>query len=237
MNTIDFDSIDSTSTYIKNNYKTLKDFTFVSASYQESGRGRMGRCWESSKGENLLFSLLLKDEELINKYSCVSILSGTVILSVLKDIYKIDNVSIKWPNDVYINDKKVCGILLEGVSVSKKIECIIVGIGINVNQKEFLNSNATSISLELKKDIDLNKFKLEIYKNLLQELEKLKNNNSNYLSIIRENNYLKGKEVYANINGERVLSKVIDINPDNSIKIIREGKEYNLYSDEITFHK
>ena len=113
----------------------------------------MGRCWESSKGENLLFSLLLKDEELINKYSCVSILSGTVILSVLKNIYRIDNVKIKWPNDVYINDKKACGILLEGVSVSKKIECVIVGIGINVNQKEFLNSNATSISLELKKDI------------------------------------------------------------------------------------
>ena len=97
---IDFETIDSTSKYLKENYNNLKDFTFVSSLFQTEGRGRMERTWESKKGENLLFSLLIKQKSLLKLYSSISILSATVILNVLKDEYKIDDVSIKWPNDV-----------------------------------------------------------------------------------------------------------------------------------------
>lgn len=232
---LDFDSIDSTSKYLKENYIALKDFTFVSSLYQTSGKGRMDRSWESNKGENLLFSLLIKKKTLLKLYSSISILSSTVILSVLKE-YNIDNVMIKWPNDVYIDDKKVCGILLEGISTSENLECIVLGIGLNVNQKEFMNDNATSMSIKLKKDINLKELKEKIYNRLMEELEKLEEGKSGYLSTIRLNNYLKNKEVYAIIDNEKVLSKVIDINDDNSIKVEANNRIYNLFSGEITFH-
>ena len=232
---LDFDSIDSTSKYLKENYIALKDFTFVSSLYQTNGKGRMDRSWESNKGENLLFSLLIKKKTLLKLYSSISILSATVILSVLKE-YNIDNVMIKWPNDVYIDDKKVCGILLESISTSENLECIVLGIGLNVNQKEFIDSRATSMSLKLKKDINQKELKEKIYNRLMEELERLEEGKSNYLSTIRLNNYLKNKEVYAIIDNEKVLSKVIDINDDNSIKVESNNKTYNLFSDEITFH-
>ena len=232
---LDFDSIDSTSKYLKENYIALKDFTFVSSLYQTNGKGRMDRSWESNKGENLLFSLLIKKKTLLKLYSSISILSATVILSVLKE-YNIDNVMIKWPNDVYIDDKKVCGILLESISTSENLECIVLGIGLNVNQKEFIDSRATSMSLKLKKDINQKELKEKIYNRLMEELERLEEGKSNYLSTIRLNNYLKNKEVYAIIDNEKVLSKVIDINDDNSIKVESNNIIYNLLSDEITFH-
>ena len=163
---LDFDSIDSTSKYLKENYIALKDFTFVSSLYQTNGKGRMDRSWESNKGENLLFSLLIKKKTLLKLYSSISILSATVILSVLKE-YNIDNVMIKWPNDVYIDDKKVCGILLESISTSENLECIVLGIGLNVNQKEFIDSRATSMSLKLKKDINQKELKEKIYNRLM----------------------------------------------------------------------
>ncbi|MBP5342445.1 biotin--[acetyl-CoA-carboxylase] ligase [bacterium] len=233
---IDFESIDSTSKYLKENYNNLDDLTFVSSLYQTSGRGRMDRSWESNKGENLLFSLLIKDRELINKFSSISLLSSVVILNVLKHKYKIQDVSIKWPNDVYIDNKKVAGILLEGISISNNIQCIVLGIGINVNQMSFVNSNAYSISLALNKKIDLLSFKNRIYDELINELSLLKDNKSSYLDVIREHNFLKGKEVYALINNNRTLSKVIDINDDNTLKVVSDGIEYNLFSDEVTFH-
>ena len=232
---LDFDSIDSTSKYLKENYIALKNFTFVSSLYQTNGKGRIDRSRESNKGENLLFSLLIKKKALLKLYSSISILSATVILSVLKE-YNIDNVMIKWPNDVYIDDKKVCGILLESISTSDNLECIVLGIGLNVNQKEFIDSRATSMSLKLKKDINQKELKEKIYNRLMEELERLEEGKSNYLSTIRLNNYLKNKEVYAIIDNEKVLSKVIDINDDNSIKVESNNKIYNLLSDEITFH-
>ena len=79
MKTISFNEIDSTSLYIKKNYQLLDDFTFVSSLYQSLGKGRMSRTWNSTKGNNLLFSLLLKDENILNKYNGLSLLSSFCI--------------------------------------------------------------------------------------------------------------------------------------------------------------
>ena len=120
---IHFDSLDSTSTYLKNNYSMLDNLTFVDASFQTNGKGRETRVWESSKDLNLMFSILIKDEYLINNFSYLSILSALMVKEAL-DQLRIDNVTIKWPNDVYIKDKKVCGILLESQSNNNgQIEC------------------------------------------------------------------------------------------------------------------
>ena len=129
-----FETIDSTNTYLKQNYENLDNFTFVRADLQTSGRGRSSRKWLSKKGDNLLFSLLIKDKELINKYKALSINSAYLVLKILEE-YGLKNLSLKWPNDIYVNGNKICGILLESVS-KQEIECLIIGIGLNVNQKK-----------------------------------------------------------------------------------------------------
>ena len=147
-----FQEIDSTNTYLKNTYKLLGNFTFVSADYQSHGKGRNDRVWNSEPGENLMFSFLVKDENLIKQSPIISLLSAIEVAKAI-ETYKIKDVSIKWPNDVLIGDKKVCGILAEG----QLPEYMVVGIGLNVNQKTFpegLRRPATSLCLEYKKDIE-----------------------------------------------------------------------------------
>lgn len=233
-----FEKIDSTSNYLKNNYEIFENMTFVSSDFQTNGHGRYNRVWESKDKENLLFSILIKDKDLISKYSSLSIFSAVVIYNVLRDL-NVKNISIKWPNDVYVNDKKISGILLESVSFSGQIFALVIGVGINVNSSSFsdeLKDKVTSVSLELGNTISINDFKQKIYNEFLVMFEGIKKDSNYYLDIVRSNNYLKDKEVYANIENQKVLVKVIDINDDNTLKVSVGKKEYNLYSSEITFN-
>lgn len=235
MKVIHLRKIDSTSSYLKRNYHKLNNFTVVYADYQTSGHGRMNRCWESNSNDNLLFSILIKNQNLINKYKNISLSMAVAIYNVLKKM-KIDNVSIKWPNDVYVNDKKICGILLESISNELNIDVLVIGIGLNVNQKKFNELNATSIYNITNKKKNIFWFKNSVFKECYRILNEIIDDNFNYLSIVRNNNYLKDKEVYATIDNEKKLVKVIDINEDNSLKIIVDNNEKNIYFGEITFH-
>ena len=232
-----FKTINSTTTFLKCSRHLYRNFTFVSCDYQTDGHGRFNRTWHSNEKENLMFSFLIKDERLIEKYSAMSICSAVSVFKVLKS-FNIKGLSMKWPNDVYVFDKKICGILLEGCSNENKITDIIVGIGINVNQSEFLgdfNTPPTSMSLELCKKINLSNLKRKIYAQIKKDFKVLKRNND-YLKIARENNYLKGKNVFAEINGEKCPITVLDIADDNSLICEYNGKEIKVFSGEITFH-
>lgn len=236
--TIDFDVIDSTNLYLKQNYQNEDNFTFVSALFQNKGKGRNVRKWQSTSGDNLLFSLLIKDKNILKNYQCLSMLTATAIFKVLKSL-SIENVSIKWPNDVYVNDKKICGILLEGISYDNELKAIVIGVGLNVNENSFNKYelfDATSIRIELNKKNNINGLKVKVYDCLINEIKKLENNDHSYLDIARKNNYLLNKEVYAQINNKKELVKVLDINEDNSLKILVNGKIENIFSGEITFH-
>lgn len=231
MKQIHFESIDSTNIYLKNNYKNLDNLTFISADEQTSGKGRSNRKWISEKGKNLMFSLLIKDEKLINNFKSLSISSAYTIIKVLEE-YGLKDLSIKWPNDVYVKDKKICGILLESISI-EKIEALIVGIGLNVNQKEFVGEyliEPTSMYKELNKEIDLIKLENKIYKNLLE------NYNKNIYREILEYDYLKGKQAKAYINNELKDISIIGINEDYSLKIKVDNIEKDIYAGEISFH-
>lgn len=235
MRQIHFESIDSTNTYLKKNYKELENFTFVSASNQTQGRGRNVRRWESDNN-NLLFSLLINDSKYFSYKNSLSIISAYSIIQVLKE-YKIDNLSIKWPNDVFVEDKKICGILLESTSIND-IECVIVGVGINVNQTKFdfdYIHEPTSLKNILKKDIDISELKKNIYNTLINNFNKLINGYDFYQDIINYD-YLKDKQVYALINNQKKLVKVKGINLDYSLAIIDDETQMNINSGEISFH-
>ena len=215
---IHFDEIDSTNNYLKNSYKLLNDLTFASAEYQSHGKGRNERIWLSNKGENLMFSLLIKNKELMDKYSRLSIASAAIIAKVLSS-YQIKDVSIKWPNDIFINDKKVCGILLEG----QIPEYIVIGIGLNVNQKQFPNDlrrPATSLSLEKNQDFDIEELKEKIFKQIVNDLSNF--NDKQFLDYFIKHNYLLNKRVRVVVNGNPFIGEVAGID-DNYFLQIRTG--------------
>ncbi len=231
-----FKKLDSTSSFLKRNYRKLNNLTFVSADYQTDGHGRMGRSWESTTKKNLMFSFLIKDKEIINKFDSLSLSIGVSIYKTLTE-YNLSNVSLKWPNDVYCNSKKISGILLESISSSNNIDCIVAGIGVNLNQETYNVLTATSYYLETNKTININKFKKSLYKNIKEMISDLKNNDNSYLDIFREHDFLKNKEVYADINNKKELVKVLGINDDNTIKVELNNTILNLRSGEISFHK
>jgi len=120
----------------------------VWADYQTKGRGRFKRKWKSPKGKDLLFSVLIKPKVKSSQASMVTFLAARAIQNVLKEKFELP-ATIKKPNDVLVNGKKICGILTEASSSSGDMEYIVVGMGINVNSKaRQMLKRATSI-LEL----------------------------------------------------------------------------------------
>ncbi len=231
-----FDSIGSTNSYLKDHYEELEDMTFVRAAYQSAGKGRLGRKWKAGNGEALMFSLLIRDEDLMERSAVLSVLSAYSVLKVLES-YGIRDLSIKWPNDVYAAGRKICGILLEGVSREKR-ECLIIGIGINVKQRTFegdYRHEPVSMALLLEEEPAIEEVRDRVYERLLNDIEELKSGKDLYPALCSYD-YLKGKKAYALIDGVRKPVDILGIAEDYSLRVKDDGGLRKLLSDEITFH-
>jgi len=144
-------SVDSSNEWVKE----LGEFYFPEgtvgiADEQTAGKGRLGRTWVSPSGENIYFSLLLRPEFAPEHASGLTLVMGLSVAQAIREETGLP-VGIKWPNDVVIDQKKVCGILTEMKAEIGKINYVVVGTGINVNQTEFaeeIRSMATSLKLE-----------------------------------------------------------------------------------------
>lgn len=226
---IHFDEIDSTNNYLKNSYKLLNDFTFVTADYQSKGKGRNDRVWSSNKGENLMFSFLIKNPVLLRKYGALSLITAIEIAKLL-EAYNFKEVKIKWPNDVFINDKKVCGILLEG----QILEYLVVGIGLNVNQKVFpegLRRPATSLSLETNKEFNIDEIEQKLFSDIVRDLSNL--NEKECLEYFRNHNYLLNKRVKVLVNDQPFIGEVIGIDDNFFLQIKTSDMLLHIDSGEI----
>ena len=121
--------------------------TIVITDNQIKGRGQRGTVWLASPGENLTFSVILSPSFVA--VSAQFLISQVIALSIRDYLGQyVQNVKIKWPNDIYVNNRKVCGILIENSVQGSRIASSVVGIGLNINQLEFVNDNATSLSKE-----------------------------------------------------------------------------------------
>ena len=132
---IHLESIRSTNTYLAQNAEGAVHGTVVYADCQTAGRGQRGNSWESADFKNITMSMLLRPANV--KPSCQFWLSEAVALAVVHTLDRyIDNgVSIKWPNDIYWNDRKICGILVEHSLSGGKIDHTIAGIGLNSTKR------------------------------------------------------------------------------------------------------
>ena len=138
----------STNTYLSRLAATLPGGTVIYTPSQTAGRGQKGNSWESEDGKNLTFSMLLKRPPV--KARDQFYLSEAAALAVVEALTAEagDGFTVKWPNDVYWLDKKVCGMLIESSLDGSDIVTSIVGIGINVNQERFLSDAPNPVSLK-----------------------------------------------------------------------------------------
>lgn len=157
------DTIDSTNKEILRRSDDLTDFTILAAEYQSEGRGQKGTSWESAKGTNLTFSLLLKPDMIkAENQFIISQIAAVGVYEYLKS--KGVDAKIKWPNDIYVDDKKIAGILIENAIEGDSLSESVVGIGLNINQDKFESNAPNPVSLKKITGIEYD---------LKEELEKL----------------------------------------------------------------
>ena len=148
---IALDETDSTNRYISQLCNELQEsvaeLTTVTAEFQTAGKGQRGNTWEAERGKNLLFSFVLYPTFLEARRQFI--LSQIVSLSIKEELDRwSDEITIKWPNDIYWRDKKICGILIENDLSGHFIGRSISGIGININQNEFHSDAPNPVSLK-----------------------------------------------------------------------------------------
>lgn len=148
--------IDSTNLWIKRLAKEgAPEGTLALAEFQSAGRGRLGRSWEVPEGTSVMMSILLRPKFEPQYAPMLTLVMGMAVAKAVKTLGF--DVSIKWPNDVVVSHKKICGILTEMGVRDGKIDYAVIGVGINVNIKEFpeeMADKATSLYLESGKEFD-----------------------------------------------------------------------------------
>lgn len=231
----EFETLDSTNTYLKENWDKLQDEDVVTALHQTSGRGRLGRTWNDSSS-SLLFSLLLKDSLDPEKIGLIPLLTGVSVLLAFQD-HGIP-AKIKWPNDVLVHDRKACGILVEAVT-EEKVKAVVDGVGINLNNSSFdpsIKDKAISLSQVLGKPLDrkemLASFLLH-FDSLYQDFQK---ENNSFLPILKENSYLDGKEATLDYYGENKHVRVLSVLDDGRLLVDDSGKKLALSAGEVSLH-
>jgi birA, biotin-[acetyl-CoA-carboxylase] ligase region len=143
-----FDTLDSTNSYAEREIKTLKDHDVIAAQFQTTGRGQHGNSWSSDKDVNATFSIIFKPKD----YHATKQFSYLEVCALgLCDYLSTKGISskIKWPNDIYVGDYKICGTLISTFIENDRMAGMIIGIGFNINQRHFSQDLPNPISLSL----------------------------------------------------------------------------------------
>lgn len=142
------DEVSSTNSHLRGliGHKELPEGSVVVAGFQTAGRGQIGNVWESEAGRNLTFSMVLYPDCIpANHQFLISQIAALSVKETL-DAY-VDGVTVKWPNDIYWNDCKICGMLIENDLSGWSLYCSVIGIGLNLNQDTFRGDAPNPVSL------------------------------------------------------------------------------------------
>lgn len=216
-----YDETDSTNNRAKELGKDLnKKFSLILADYQADGRGRMERNWESTKGENLIFTLLLRENFKVQDAPKLTMVMGLAVANTLNINYG-DVFKIKWPNDIIYRGKKVCGILTEMKLLKGDMDYVIIGTGINCNSTFFsedIKDKASSIKLIFGDTIN----REQLLKKIIMEFNRLFSIflNGKFSEIIRgikRISVVAGKEIYISKNNFKIEAIVEDISDEGEL--------------------
>jgi len=233
-NFIYVEEIDSTNNFLMGTKEELPSGTVVLAEHQSDGKGRRNKEWKSDKNRNLTFSILLLPHKNMPEVNLINLSSSLAIAQTLENLYQFD-VELKWPNDVLINKKKIAGVLIETVSRSDKIEKIIIGMGINVNQPVFAGKfdlKPTSIRIETKREVSREKLLSEILNQFENNLITLEKSSTKILNAWRLRCKMIGEKVKI-IQDKKTKFGIFDDIDHNGFLILktREGYEKIHYGD------
>lgn len=148
--TLYFDNLTSTNSHAIHllSAEKLSEGTIIQAGFQSAGRGQPGNAWESTKDKNLLMSIILYPEEINpDNQFLVSMSVSLGICDYLDQV--LTGVSVKWPNDIYVNDDKIAGTLIESSTMGNKVVYMVAGIGLNVNQEIFRSNAPNPVSMKM----------------------------------------------------------------------------------------
>lgn len=238
---IHLDSVDSTN----NKAKQLAacgaiEGTIVISEEQTSGKGRLGRNWVSPKYKGIWMSMILRPDINPMNVAKVTQVAAAAVIEALKEMDI--QAFIKWPNDIVINSKKICGVLTEMSGEINKVNYVVVGMGINANLEEQdfsqeIKNKASSLKVETREEINrkqlvaniLNKFE-KLYDELILE-EKIDTS----IKICRENSALIGKEVRIIERNKEVIATALDLSEDGKLVVqYKDGRIDEIISGEIS---
>lgn len=241
-NLIRLSEVDSTNNFLKakvSNSEPLPEGTVIMADKQFAGRGQQENTWYADPGANLTFSIYLCP--LFLPVYSQFLLNMAVSIGVKEALagFLGSSLKIKWPNDLYDNDQKVAGILIENIISGSQYKASIVGIGINVNQVNFdpvLLNRATSLAKILQRDVNLMELLAIICKNIEVEYLKLKAGNFKMLQY----NYINGlykfnQPALYRHNDEQFVGMITDVTGNGQLVILSEGTEKQFNFKEVEF--
>lgn len=234
---IPYETTDSTNTQAKLYCGKFKDSGVISpvlfiANHQNGGKGRLGRSFYSPADSGLYMSLLIKAEQIENDIVCVTTATAVCVCDAIKKLCNI-TPKIKWVNDIYIEDKKVCGILCEAVTNpdTMKIEYLIIGIGVNVSTKNFPDE-IKDIATKLPVKVNKNKLCAYITDNIIDELSHI--NDRNFITKYKELSLVLNKDITYTENGTTKTATAVDIDQNGGLVIKTENGLQTLSTGEIT---
>ncbi len=209
-----------------------EEFTLLTADYQSAGRGQRGTSWEADAGLNLLFGFLFHPEAVLANHQFL--LSEALALAVCEALSAYaDGFSVKWPNDVYWHDRKICGMLLEHDLQGRHIATTLTGVGINVNQSEFRSNAPNPVSLLQILGHEVEREALLTH--LLQAFERyyrqLQHGNSALLHTAYMHHLYRreGMHPYEDIDGP-FNARILDISPIGMLTLQREEGTQRTYA-------
>ena len=190
----------------------------VVCDYQTAGRGCGSNSWEAEQGKNLLMSVLMHPKKVSarTQFIITQIVSVALCRTIETVIGSEHRVTIKWPNDIYVGDKKICGVLIENSIAGRRIKDCIIGIGLNVNQTEFKSDapNPVSIAQLTGKEMNREEVLKLFLTNLSKEYEN-KNVHQDYLGRMYRRDGLYPFET----EGTRFMARVIGVNDDGRLML------------------
>lgn len=238
-------SVDSTSSELKRlANEGAKEWTVILAEEQREGRGRLGRQWISKEGEGIYMSLLLKPD--VQPYHAAKItqIAASALTLAIREVTALPAL-IKWPNDIVIEGKKVCGILTEMAAELNQINYVILGIGINVNGDHFdeaIKNKATSLKVALASEIALDRKTIleSFYKHfeLLYEEFIEKKSALHAIELCRKFSAIIGTNVEIIRRNNREEVTVVDLTDDGELLVKHpDGKEEIIISGEVSIRR
>jgi len=241
-NVITLQRTPSTNEYLKNELTKstpLREGTVIMAVDQYAGRGQKGAVWVSEPGKNLTFSLLLTPTFLHPRHQFLLTVAISVAIAKCLETLLPEPVKIKWPNDLFVGDRKIGGILIENILKGNVWKSAIVGIGINVNQTAFptdIARHTSSIYHLLHQETDLLTLLHDLGRHIEQAYNELKQSaHENLLAYYRQHLYRLNERHPFLVEGIRVHGTVTGVTENGRLQVTFDGHMADFDIKEIAF--